>query len=132
MAQVTDPVCGMTIESDTAAARERHGDHFHYFCSSECARAFRDTPEQYTAAERGSGLDVVSKDAVGDAPLSGGELDVERVGKAPVNPKEGLDVEHVDPMPPRTTEGGVTAPMFGSAGSGGAELERLPGEDERP
>lgn len=28
--------------------------------------------------------------------------------------------------PPHTTLGGVTAPKFGSAGSGGAEFERLP------
>ncbi len=28
--------------------------------------------------------------------------------------------------PPRTTKGGVTAPKFGSAGSGGAEYELLP------
>jgi YHS domain-containing protein len=28
--------------------------------------------------------------------------------------------------PPRTTAGGITSPKFGSAGSGGAELEPLP------
>jgi hypothetical protein len=28
--------------------------------------------------------------------------------------------------PPRTTSGGITAPRFGSAGSGGAELEPGP------
>src|SRR5688572_8026119 len=28
--------------------------------------------------------------------------------------------------PPRTTSGGITAPKFGSAGSGGAEYEPLP------
>jgi len=28
--------------------------------------------------------------------------------------------------PPNTTAGGITAPKFGSAGSGGAEYERLP------
>jgi len=29
----------------------------------------------------------------------------------------------VEPNPPRTTKGGITAPKFGSAGSGGAEYE---------
>jgi hypothetical protein len=29
----------------------------------------------------------------------------------------------IAPNPPRTTAGGITAPKFGSAGSGGAELE---------
>jgi Cu+-exporting ATPase len=28
--------------------------------------------------------------------------------------------------PPHTTSGGITSPKFGSAGSGGAEYERLP------
>jgi hypothetical protein len=37
--------------------------------------------------------------------------------------------EHKEPNPPRTTTGKVTAPKFGSAGSGGAELEPGP---ERP
>ncbi len=31
--------------------------------------------------------------------------------------------------PPRTTKGGITAPKFGSAGSGGAELEPGPERD---
>jgi hypothetical protein len=33
------------------------------------------------------------------------------------------------PNPPRTTKGGITAPKFGSAGSGGAELEPGPERD---
>lgn len=34
--------------------------------------------------------------------------------------------EAVRPDPPRTTKGKITAPKFGSAGSGGAELEPGP------
>jgi hypothetical protein len=33
------------------------------------------------------------------------------------------------PNPPRTTKGGITAPKFGSAGSGGAELDPGPERD---
>ena len=36
------------------------------------------------------------------------------------------DTEHDEANPPRTTTGFVTAPKFGSAGSGGAELEPGP------
>lgn len=36
------------------------------------------------------------------------------------------DAEHDEANPPRTTTGFVTAPKFGSAGSGGAELEPGP------
>ena len=35
----------------------------------------------------------------------------------------------IQPNPPRTTKGGITAPKFGSAGSGGAELEPGPERD---
>ena len=35
----------------------------------------------------------------------------------------------VEPNPPRTTKGGITAPKFGSAGGGGAELEPGPERD---
>ena len=34
-----------------------------------------------------------------------------------------------EPNPPRTTDGKMTAPKFGSAGSGGAELEPGPAKD---
>lgn len=34
-----------------------------------------------------------------------------------------------EPNPPRTTKDGITAPKFGSAGSGGAELEPGPERD---
>jgi hypothetical protein len=39
--------------------------------------------------------------------------------------KRADDVEVIEPKtdPPRTTTGPITAPKFGSAGSGGAELE---------
>ena len=34
--QVTDPVCGMQIESSKAAARETVQGQTYYFCSSAC------------------------------------------------------------------------------------------------
>lgn len=37
---------------------------------------------------------------------------------------ENFEVEKHEP--PHTTKGGVTAPKFGSAGSGGAEYEPVP------
>lgn len=45
------------------------------------------------------------------------------------NADETTGSEAVRPNPPRTTKGGVTAPKFGSAGSGGAELEPGPEKD---
>lgn len=39
-----------------------------------------------------------------------------------MHPREILEQHE----PPHTTKGGITAPKFGSAGSGGAEYERMP------
>lgn len=45
--QVNDPVCGMTIESETAAAREGWKGQTYYFCSKSCQEKFRAAPDRY-------------------------------------------------------------------------------------
>jgi len=48
MGQVKDPVCGMTIESATAAGgRVVHQSEEIYFCSDSCRRAFEAEPDQF-------------------------------------------------------------------------------------
>lgn len=37
---VTDPVCGMEVDPQSAVARRRHQGHLFYFCSKRCAKAF--------------------------------------------------------------------------------------------
>jgi hypothetical protein len=49
-----------------------------------------------------------------------------RAGDSPADPK---DDDAIAPNPPRTTKWGITAPKFGSSGSGGAELEPGPERD---
>ncbi|MGH2695751.1 MAG: YHS domain-containing protein [Actinomycetota bacterium] len=48
MAQVKDPVCGMTIEESDAVATVEHDGTRCHFCSQECADEFRDNPSDYT------------------------------------------------------------------------------------
>ena len=47
------------------------------------------------------------------------------------DPERALEAEHSEdaPNPPRTTTGRMTAPKFGSATSGGGELEPGPERD---
>jgi Cu+-exporting ATPase len=47
MAMVTDPVCGMEIEPETAAASYEHDGKTYYFCSKGCFDSFRADPEKY-------------------------------------------------------------------------------------
>jgi Cu+-exporting ATPase len=45
-----DPVCGMNVEPERAAARVEHGGTSYYFCSAGCARRFEQAAETYLAA----------------------------------------------------------------------------------
>jgi len=49
----TDPVCGMTIEREHAAARLEHEGQTYYFCSRGCRKEFE---EQTEAALKGEGV----------------------------------------------------------------------------
>jgi YHS domain-containing protein len=52
MATVKDPVCGMTIDSESAAVRVELSGYTVYFCSSACATTFQANPERYDAEGR--------------------------------------------------------------------------------
>jgi len=49
MPGVIDPVCGMTIDSQTAVARTQYEGRTFYFCSEECKRQFDANPTRYAA-----------------------------------------------------------------------------------
>ena len=42
-----DPVCGMTVDPATAAAKADHAGKTYYFCSKHCAHAFQQEPSRY-------------------------------------------------------------------------------------
>ena len=43
----TDPVCGMKVDEQTAAAQSQYGGKKYNFCSEECKKKFEQSPEQY-------------------------------------------------------------------------------------
>lgn len=45
--QITDPVCGMKIDSAKAAATETYQGQTYYFCSASCHDKFRAEPDRY-------------------------------------------------------------------------------------
>ena len=51
---VKDPVCGMEIEPQSAAATREHMGQTFYFCSAQCAATFDANPHQYAHQEMGS------------------------------------------------------------------------------
>ncbi len=50
--KVTDPVCGMTIDSEEAPAKVEHAGKTYYFCSESCRDQFVAAPAKYTSSSR--------------------------------------------------------------------------------
>jgi Cu+-exporting ATPase len=48
-----DPVCGMEVDEQKAAAKVEHGGKTYYFCSPGCKTAFEKDPEKYAQPEEG-------------------------------------------------------------------------------
>jgi P-type Cu+ transporter len=48
--QHKDPVCGMTVVPEKAAAKAEHAGKTYYFCSKGCGARFQQDPEKYLAA----------------------------------------------------------------------------------
>ena len=44
-----DPVCGMTVDTERAPARETHDGKEYFFCNPGCAAKFRSDPERFLA-----------------------------------------------------------------------------------
>jgi Cu+-exporting ATPase len=42
-----DPVCGMSVDPEDAAATSQSQGKTYYFCSEECKETFEENPSQY-------------------------------------------------------------------------------------
>ena len=48
---MTDPVCGMTVDPETAAAAWEHEGTAYYFCSPGCMERFRRDPGHFLSLD---------------------------------------------------------------------------------
>lgn len=48
---VKDPVCGMEIEKEKAAAHKEYEGKTYYFCSASCRDKFNASPQDYARKE---------------------------------------------------------------------------------
>jgi len=46
---IIDPVCGMTVDPERAAATRQHAGKQYFFCCAHCAQKFEANPQQYLA-----------------------------------------------------------------------------------
>src|SRR5882757_4706916 len=65
--QLKDPVCGMTVVPEKAAAKVEHAGKTYYFCSKRCAERFSTEPEKFLPAPGTARMDhahtLVGQDA---------------------------------------------------------------------
>ncbi|MFQ5867328.1 MAG: YHS domain-containing protein [bacterium] len=54
--EVKDPVCGMTVKKDEAAATSEHMGKTFYFCCPVCKEKFDSEPMKYMGKEEEGGM----------------------------------------------------------------------------
>lgn len=47
----TDPVCGMTVDEESAAGKSEYQGQTYYFCSPGCKVAFDKEPSRYVGPQ---------------------------------------------------------------------------------
>jgi Cu+-exporting ATPase len=62
--QAIDPVCGMTVSIETAAASLEHEGRKYYFCRQQCLDRFRENPQQFIHSSSKSSVQAVPQRSV--------------------------------------------------------------------
>ena len=57
MAQAIDPVCNMTVDTETAKHTSQYQGNTYYFCAPGCKAAFEKDPTQYVGTQQTDGGD---------------------------------------------------------------------------
>jgi len=104
-----DPVCGMMVAPEKAAAKVEHTDKTYYFCSKNCAERFSHEPEKFLVAPGTARMDH------GSAPSEHGAM--ENAGAIPLHvPADGQKIRYTCPMHPQIVQiGPGSCPICGMA-----------------
>jgi len=104
----TDPVCGMTVDEETAAGSAEYEQKRYYFCSTHCLHKFQAAPRNYTSPAEKSTVPAVvytcpmhpeiRQDAPGTCPKCGMALEPLMPQSPPTPVKTAT--EYVCPMHP--------------------------------
>jgi Cu+-exporting ATPase len=60
----TDPICGMTVDPNSAAGKYEHSGQTYYFCSQHCASKFKESPAKYVKPATPSEIAAVERPGV--------------------------------------------------------------------
>ena len=90
--EVTDPVCGMKIDRETASEVIDYQSRQYHFCGSSCAQKFKTNPQQYLVPIEGRSAPNTPIDAIYTCPM---HPEIEQVGPGSC-PKCGMALEPMD------------------------------------
>jgi Cu+-exporting ATPase len=82
-----DPVCGMAVDPNKAAAKQEFRGNPYYFCSKRCAERFAKEPERFLSAPGISGMETAHSDETahsGGAVHRGSAVEATLTKKTPV------------------------------------------------
>src|SRR5438132_12390681 len=104
-----DPVCGMMVAAEKAAAKIEHAGNTYYFCSTRCAERFADEPEKFLAAPGTAGMEQGPAHAEHDAARHSGAT----ASRAATDEKK---IRYTCPMHPQIIQiGPGSCPICGMA-----------------
>ena len=84
-----DPVCGMTVEPESAAGLSEYQGKRYYFCSEKCLRKFEQEPTTYLDGKRKPKVAATHDQRIYTCPM---HPEIEQVGPGDC-PKCGMDLE---------------------------------------
>ena len=102
----TDPVCGMTVSSDSRY-RHVHGGQTYLFCSAHCLSKFQASPTDYVDTHPPSPSALVTGGVIYTCPMHP-EI---RQSAPGICPKCGMTLESVEPVTPQSSVTEYTCPM---------------------
>src|SRR5205809_3134469 len=104
-----DPVCGMMVAAEKAAAKIEHAGNTYYFCSTRCAERFSDEPVEFLAAPGAGGMEQGRAHAEHDAARHSGAT----ASRAATDEKK---IRYTCPMHPQIIQVGPgSCPICGMA-----------------
>jgi len=113
-----DPVCGMSVDPQKAAAKVEHAGKAYYFCAPGCARRFEKEPEKYLHAmpRPAAGSASAAAPASKSSLLSIASPTPQKSPAASTSEKHGRAVRYTCPMHPQIVQFGPgSCPICGMA-----------------
>jgi P-type Cu+ transporter len=115
-AKEKDPVCGMMVDPQRAAAKREYGGKTYYFCSARCGERFEKEPEKFLAAPGTAGMEMPHPAHAAHAAEPGAAEAPKKAGVALHRGAKDAVIRYTCPMDPEIVQiGPGVCPKCGMA-----------------